>query len=509
MKEINSRFLIRFRFFAVSILTVILLAPGTGHAQSSLEGRVKEYRLKNGLHLLVLQRNGAPTFAAYVRFLVGGVDEQAGHSGVAHILEHMLFKGSKRIGTSDWKKEKPLMDEVDTLGSAYDAEKLKGAKADPQKLAELKAKLNQAMEAQRKYIREDEISEIYQKNGGQGFNAFTAQDTTTYLIKLPSNRFELWAWLEADRLNEPVLREYYAERDVIMEERRRSVSNSPEGTLYENFLAAAFTASPYHTPIIGWASDIDYMPLDTVQRFLKTYYSPNNMVVCIVGDLDPEYVYKTIDRYFAPIPPQVIPPRNTTVEPPQIGERRVTVRFNAQPQAIIGFHKPVRVGNIDYVFDVIDYILTHGRTSRFYKSLVLEKGIATSVSGWEGPGRRYPNLYMLQAIPREPHTTAELETAIYAELDRLKTVPLTKEEMEKVINNVEVSYLRGLQSNSGIAYYMSEYAIIEGDWREMIRYVDNIRKVTPDDVMAVAKKYLTPENRTVATLVPAKKEAAQ
>lgn len=498
-----------FRFFILSALAAILFIPAEGHAQSSLEGRVKEYRLKNGLHLIVLPRNGTPTFAAYVRFLVGGVDEQTGHSGVAHILEHMLFKGSKRIGTSDWKKEEPLITKVEALGNAYDAEKLKGAKADPKKLAGLKADMLKALDAERQYIREDEISEIYQRNGSQGFNAFTAQDTTTYLIKLPANRLELWAWLEADRLKEPVLREYYAERDVIMEERRRSVGNSPEGTLYENFLATAFTAHPYQRPIIGWASDIDYMPLDTVKSFLKTYYSPNNMVVCIVGDLDPDHVYKTIERYFAKIPPQVIPPRVTTVEPRQIGERRVTVRFDAQPQAIIGFHKPVREGNTDYVFDVIDHILTHGHTSRFYKSLVLEKGIASSVGGWEGPGRRYPNLYMLQAVPREPHTVAELETAIYAELDRLKTVPLTKEELEKVINNVEAGYLRGLQSNSGIAHYMSEYAIIEGDWREMVRYVDNIRKVTPEDVMAAANKYFTPENRTVATLVPLKKEAAQ
>ncbi len=487
----------------------MLFAPVDGYAQSSLEGRVKEYRLKNGLHLIVLQRSGAPTFAAYVRFLVGGVDEKTGQTGVAHILEHMLFKGSKRIGTGDWKKEAPLIAKVETLGAAYDAEKLKGAKADQKKLAALKADLQKAMDAERQFIREDEISEVYQSNGGQGFNAFTAQDTTTYLIKLPANRFELWAWLEADRLKEPVLREYYAERDVIMEERRRSVDNSPEGTLYENFLAAAFTAHPYQKPIIGWASDIDYMPLDAVKSFLRTYYSPNNMVVCIVGDLDPEYVYKTVDRYFAKIPPQIIPTRVTTVEPPQVGERRVAVRYDAKPQAIIGFHKPVREGNTDYVFDVIDYILSHGRTSRFYKSLVLEQGIAASVGTWEGPGRRYPNLYMIQAVPREPHTAAEVETAIYAEMERLKTVPLTPEELEKVINNVEASYLRGLQSNSGIAHYMSEYAIIEGDWRQMVRYVDNIRKVTPEDVMAVANKYFTPDNRTVATLVPLKKEAGK
>lgn len=494
-------------FSRLLLLVVILIIGSSAPSFSNpdIEQRIKEFRLKNGMRVIALRRGTSPTFAAYIRFLAGGTDERTGTFGVAHILEHMLFKGSERVGTTDFKKEKALLDKVEKIGMEYDAEKRKGNNADPVKLASLKDSLKKALEEEQKFVVSDEISEIYQRNGSQGFNAFTSQDTTTYLIKLPANRFELWAWLESDRLRSPILREYYAERDVIMEERRRSIDNSAEGTLYENFVSTAFRAHPYGNPIIGWESDIDHMPLEEVKRFLKTYYSPNNMVVCVVGDLDPEYVFRTVERYFGDVPPQDIPPRTVTKEPAQKGERRVEVEFDANPEVMMGFHKPTFPSKEDYVFDVINYVLSSGRTSRFYKSLVLEKQLAVSVGTWIGPGNRYDNLFMINATPRAPHTTREAEEAIYAELDRLKTEPLTKEEFEKVINNVEAGFIRSLQSNSGIAHYLSDYAITTGDWRHMMRYTDEIRKVTPEDVMAVAGKYLVKSNRTVATLVPLKK----
>ncbi len=490
---------------AVSVLFVLGAWCAQSWGQASLENSVKEYRLDNGMKLLVLKRSGAPTFSAYIRFLVGGADENVGQSGVAHILEHMLFKGSERIGTSDFKKEKAIMAKVEKLGAQYDAERRKGRTADKAKVAKLKEQLDKEQAAQRKFIREDEVSEIYQKFGGSGFNAFTAKDTTTYLIKLPANKFELWAWIESDRLRSPVLREYYSERDVIMEERRRSIDNSPEGALYERFISTAFAAHPYGIPVIGWESDIDFMPLDYVSKFLKTYYSPNNMAVCIVGNLEPDYVYETIKKYFGDIPPQTIPPRVATIEPHQNGERRVELEFDANPQVMIGFHKPTLPHKDDYVFEVINTILAEGRTSRLYKSLVLEKGLAVEVGAFDAPGIRYDNLYAIQAVPRGSHTAAELEEAIYAELEKMKTQPLSEREMKRVINWMEADYIRKLQSNSGIAHYLSEYQIITGDWRYMTRYTEEIKKVAPADVMEVAKKYFVKSNRTVATLVQVKK----
>ncbi len=467
----------------------------------TLQERVKEYRLDNGLRILALHRDGSPTFSVFTRFLAGAVDENVGETGVAHILEHMLFKGSQRIGTTDFKKEKPLMAKVEKLGEELDAERRKGDSADKKKVARLKEKMAEILKEQRKYIVSDEISSIYSSNGGAAFNAFTNMDITSYIVKLPSNRLELWAWVESDRLRSPVLREYYSERDVVMEERRRSVDNSANGTLYEQFKAAAFQAHPYGNPIIGWESDISLLPKKKVKQFLKTYYSPNNMVVCIVGDIEPDKVFSVIKKYFGDIPAQNIPPRIATKEPAQKGERRIKVEFDAQPDVLIGFHKPVFPNRDDYVFDVIGSILTSGRTSRLYKSLVLEKGIAVSVDSWAAPGSRYDNLFTLEAVPRKPHTTAELETAVYAELDRLKTEPVSARELQKVINNVDADYIRGLKSNSGLAYYLSVYEIITNDWRNMMRYQDEIKKVTPEDIMRAAKKYLVKWNRTVATLV--------
>jgi len=469
-----------------------------------LESRVKEYVLDNGMKILVLKRSGTPAFSAYIRYLVGAVDEEVGRTGSAHILEHMLFKGSKRIGTKNFSVEKEIMQDVERIGEELDMEREKGSKADPEKVAELKEALKKRLTDQRGYIIKNEISEIYTRNGASGFNAFTGPDTTTYLVKLPSNKLELWAWLESDRIRSPVLREFYSERDVVMEERRRSVDNSPEGTLYEQFKAALYIAHPYGRPIIGWESDIEFLPKDAVRDFLKTYYSPNNTVVAIVGNIEPEKVYRTIKKYFSDIPAQYIPPRVSTREPPQKGERRLQVEMDANPSRMIGFHKPSIGHKDDYIFDIIDSVLTHGRTSRLYKSLVLEKGIAVSASGFGAGGNRYANVYALQIIPRAPHTTEEVEEALYEELDRLKSAPISDRELQKVLNNMEADYIRKLQSNSGLAYYLSDYESITGDWRYMVRYMDEIKKITPADVMEAAKKYLVKTNRTVATLVSKK-----
>jgi len=488
------------RIFAY-VAALLLLASSHAFAQETLEKRVKEYTLDNGLRIIVLQRAGSPSFAAYIRFLVGGIDEEAGQSGTAHILEHMLFKGSENIGTLDFKKEEPLMKKAEEIGRNIDTEVRKGDKGDSEKIKRLKDELGKTLEEQRKYIIKDEISSIYQRGGGSGFNAFTSQDTTTYLVKLPSNKFELWAWIESDRLRSPVLREYYSERDVVLEERRRSVDNSPSGTLYEQYGAAAFQAHPYGNPIIGWSSDISLLPKDKVRKFLQTYYSPGNMVICIVGDIEPDYAYNTIRRYFGDIPRQEIPDRVGTKEPMQKGERRIMVEFDANPEAMIGFHKPPVPHKDDYVFDVINYILTSGRTGRLYRSLVLEKGIAVSVDAWTGPGDRGGNLFNFHAVPRSPHTVAEVEKAIYDELEKLKTEPVSLRELEKITNNVEADYIRKLKSNSGLAHYISSYAILLGDWRYMTTYSDRIKEITAEDIMAVATKYFTKNNRTVAILV--------
>lgn len=487
-----------FLVFAFCFLFVFYCIPVF---PESLDRRVVEHTLKNGMKLILLERHQSPTIATTIMFKVGSVDERTGTTGIAHLLEHMLFKGTKMLGTKDYKKEKPLLDKIEEIAIQLDVEERKGEKADKDKTKGLKAELKKVQEEHKELVIKDDFASHYSKHGGVGYNAGTSRDVTSYIISLPSNKIELWAAIESDRMKNPVLREFYSERDVVMEERRMSYDNDPEGSLFENFLAAAYNAHPYGMPTIGWMSDIKYLPKREVERFLKTYYAPNNCVVVIVGDINPEKVIKMMERYFRDIPPQEIPERVWTEEPEQTGERRIEVEFDANPSILIGYHKPTLPHHDDYVFDAIDFILGSGRTSRLYKKLVDEKRIALSVATYSLPGSRYQNLFVFSGIPRAPHTVKELEDTFYEEIERLKNEPVTQKELEKVINHLEANLVRQLSSNRGMSDTLAYYQTIAGDWKYIMTHIDKIRKITPEDIMNTARKYLRKNNRTVAVLV--------
>lgn len=463
-----------------------------------LEERVKEFTLPNGLKTLVLERRGAPIFAAHIAFKVGSVEERSGYTGAAHMLEHMLFKGTTSIGSLDWEKEKPILEKIWETGRKLDRARRNGVSEE--QIKELEKKLKELQAEHKQYVVSESYSRIYSAEGGVGFNAGTSKDLTTYIIRLPANKLELWAWIESDRLRDSVLREYYAERDVVMEERRRSYENRADGKLYERFLSAAFIASPYGRPIIGWESDIGRLPLDEVEDFLHTWYVPNNAVIAIVGDVDFEEVKRIITKYFGPIPAKPLPDRIVTEEPPQGGERRIEVEFDANPSFMMGFHKPVTPHPDDYVFSVIDSVLSSGRTSRFFKNVVRDKKVAVSVYTYTVPGSRYPNVFTISGEPMPPHSTADVEAAVWEELERLKTEPVPRDELDKVKNNMEADFLRSLVSHYGMARLLTYYQQITGDWREVINEMKKIKAVTAEDVMRVAKKYFTKDNVTVATL---------
>jgi len=481
----------------VGVLLLHTLAFGL-----SLEGRVKEYSLNNGMKILILERHFAPVVSLYMRFKVGAVDEAGGETGTAHLLEHMLFKGTETLGTRNYKEEKKILKEIDQLAGQVDEEMKKGEKADGNRIAELKERLKNIQQEHKKWVVKDEIDAIYSQNGAEGLNASTGYDITTYKVSLPANRIELWARIESDRISNPVSREFYSEREVVREERRQREETQPDGKLMENFLATAFVAHPYGRPIIGWDSDIKYLKRGRVKQIFRDYYCPNNAVVAVVGDVNPDEVMKTIERYFGGIPRQEILPVSVSEEPEQSGERRVEVEFEANPKMIIGYHKPTLPHFDDYVFDVIDILLSDGRTSRLYKKLVEEKKIAVSVSTSNGfPGSRYANLFTVFATPRSPHTCDELEEEIYKQFDRLKEEAVTSYELNKVKNRLEASFIRSLNSNTGLAGRLSYYQTIAGDWRYIEEHLKVIEKVTPEDIMEVAKKYLIRKNRTVAQIV--------
>ncbi|MBN4054345.1 insulinase family protein [Nitrospira defluvii] len=481
----------------------MLLIPMTASAQS-LANRVVEHTLSNGLKVLMVERHQVPTISFRIVYVVGSANEVNGITGVAHLYEHMAFKGTERIGSRDFGAEKKLIDEIERVYTAIRDEQRLGSEADPKKIDALDAQFEALQDEARQWVVPNELGEIYDRNGASGFNASTGKDVTTYMVSFPANRLPLWIAMESDRMAHPVMREFYKERDVVLEERRRSVETSPGGKLYETFLAAAFIAHPYGNPTLGWPSDVGKLSAFETEAFFKTYYGPSNTIIVLVGDFKAEEVIPLLEDAFGKIPGAVPPPQVVTVEPPQRGERRVEVEDEANPRLLIGYHKPNLHHPDDPVFDVIDSLLSMGRTSRLYKKLVVEKKIAVSVSSASGsPGARYSNLFTFSATPRAPHRTEALEEAIYAELDRLISEPPTEKELEKVITNIDASLVRSLRSNSGLAGQLAYFQAVAGDWRYVLRNRDAIAKVTAEDVIRVVKKTFTKKNRTVAVLTKA------
>ena len=490
----------RMKFF---LIPVILFFCVSAYGQK-LKLDVKEHMLDNGIKLLMLEKHDVPIVSLRIVYKVGSVNERPGITGASHLFEHMMFKGTEIFGTKDYESEKLLLAKEDELVSNIEFAKTGSDDADKEKVKLLKDELEEVWKRQKELIVKDEMWSIYLKNGATGLNASTGNDATYYYCNLPANRLELWAFMESDRMKNLVLREFYSERDVVMEERRMRTENSPFGLLLEQLNAATYTAHPYSWPVIGWMSDIANMKKAEVSKYFKQYYSPNNAVIVVVGDINPDEVIKLIEKYFADVQRQPPPPKVTTVEPEQRGERRVYVEYDANPVLSIAYHKPA-VGHPDqYVFDVIEAILSHGRTSRLYKSLIEEKRMAVMAHAYGGASK-YADTFMLFCSPRHPHTAEEVEEAIYEELEKLKTTPVTAHELQKIKNQLEADFIRSLESASGLASEISSYEAISG-WRYINTLVENTIAVTPEDIMRVAKKYFKKTNRIVAILVNKKKE---
>lgn len=482
-----------------NILLLFLLLLPVVAIGNSLEERVQEHTFPNGLTLLVVERHVSPTFSAYITLGVGSVHETDRTRGVAHLLEHMLFKGTETLGTVDFAAEKVLLDQIEDVGSQLDAERLK-KNTDSHIVSDLEQRLQQLQADHKKFVVKDEFSKIYSENGGVGYNAFTSKDQTSYIISLPANKLELWASIESDRMKNPVLREFYTEREVIREERRRSYDSSPRGLLYENLLANAFTVHPYRNPIIGWDTDIRNLTLAETRDFLKSYYAPVNAVITLVGDVSFEQAVETVGRYFSDIDAGIPVPNVASVEPEQKGEKRVSVLFDAEPRLSIAYHKPTLPDRQDYVFDVINSLLTGGPTSRLYRSLLVEQQLVSSINSYAAPGSRYPNLFVISASPRHPHTTAEVEQAIEVELRKLASEPVDEIELKRIRKRLRSDTISSLGSNSGLANMLSYYESITGSWRYLIDYEKQIETVTAEEVMAVASEYFVERNRTVVVL---------
>lgn len=490
----------RIRFYVSVIGLIVLLFVIPSHA-IDLEKKVHKTRLDNGLVVLMVKRAFSPTVSLYVRYRVGAADETEGQTGAAHVLEHMMFKGTTTIGTTNYEAEKKFLAKIEEIGTALDNERMKQDKADREIIGRLAKRLKELQSEHRRLYIPNEIDKLYKENGGLGMNASTGQDITTYFLSLPSNKLELWARIEADRLLHPVFREFYTERDVIMEERRQRVDVSPDGKLYESFLRTAYTVHPYGRPVIGVPEDLTYISPSAIRRIHQKYLAPEKIVIAVVGDIDFEKTQKLIAYYFGKIPKNR--PKQPLIpdEPPQTRERKVEVWFDANPSMLIGYHKPTAPSADDYTFDVLEVILSRGRTSRLYSKLVLKMQIADSISAANGvPGTRYPNLFVISARPRFPHTNDELQTAILQELEDIKKDSVSSEELAKAKNQLKMDYIKSLDSNSELASILSYYELLLGDYRYFSNYVSSIDKVTALDVQKAAARYLIAENRSIAVL---------
>ena len=480
------------------LVSACLAAPAGGQATPGENLEVREILLENGMRILILPREGAPTVSFTVRFGLGGVHERLGTTGIAHLLEHMLFKGTTTIGTRDPEAEQrlfPLMD------AAHDSLLLARVRDDRAEKERLVARVDALEDSARAFVESNEFDRILSRAGAQGLNATTTNEATIYFVELPSNRTELWFALEADRMSNPVFREYYSERDVVTEERRMRIESVPGGVLYETHLATAFTMHPYGVPVVGYMSDLETLSRRDVESYYRRFYGPNNAVVAIVGDLDPDQVEGWTRQYLGSIPRGDDPPPVLAVEPEQRGERRIEVEWDAEPQLRLGWHVPSSMDDDAPALAILTSLLTGGRTSRLYRRMILEDRIATGVFSSLGPGSLYPQLLQIDATPLAPATTATVETAIYEEIARLASDGPTEIELTRVRNQIAAGAIRRMQSSLGLAFQLAESQAVFDDWRETFRFSDRLRTVTTGDIQRVAGQYLLRENRTVATLV--------
>ena len=491
-----------YKRFLKSFAIVLVLAVVAGAQDlASFEKRTTVKTLDNGLTVVICERPEAPVFSFFTHVDAGSVQDPLGQTGLAHMFEHMAFKGTDKIGTTDYAAEKVALEKVEQVYAAYITERDKPVGRDEQKLKELQKAWMDAVAEANKYVKPNEFPQIVENNGGEDLNANTADDETNYFYSFPENRLELWAYLESERFLHPVMREFYKERNVVIEERRMRVDSNPIGRLLEQFTTAAFQAHEYHRPTIGWMSDLNTFSATDAKKFFDKYYIPSNMVVAVVGDVKASETMPVIEKYFGRIPSRPKPDERTTTEPPQNAERRVILQDMSQPLYLEGYHRPDYRSTDDAVYDAIADLMSNGRTSRLYRALVRDKKIAADSAGFTGlPGNKYPHLFAFYAFPLPGHKPDEMADAIHVEIEKLKNEDISDEELKMIKTRAKANLIRGLGSNEGLANDLAIYQARYDDWRELFRSVDRIDKVSKADIRRVAKQTFVPTNRTVGII---------
>ena len=471
------------------IKTVIFLSFTTlivaGCAEKTLKDRVVEYQLDNGMKWFLVKRGYAPVFAGVLQVKVGGADEVEGKSGLAHFMEHLAFKGTKTIGTTDFAAEEKIMEEIDRQAGKGNS-----------------AAMDRLLKKQKEHIVSNELWEIFTRNGVKNLNAYTSKDVTTFHSEMPNAKLELWLYLTSEMLSDPTFREFYSERKVVLEEQRTSIDNSPRGRLYKKLIGLAFKNSPYRWPTIGFPEDVGSLQRDDIRAFYDEKYRPECMSGAIVGDIDIKKTKEWIKKYFGKMKPKnTVCDRNVFIDSPQEKLEEATVEFDAEPMMVMGFHKPTVPNYDDYIFDVYAYFLCEGDAARLEKVLVKEKKIAKRVACFNSyPGTRLPNLFVIYAEPFDAETMPILREMILEELERIKNEPITEKEFDRVKNQMKTQFLMGIDNNFELAHLLVYYENVTGSWQYIINHPSNIDEITPDDLMKTARKYFVPENTTYVQL---------
>ncbi|MHC4181396.1 MAG: M16 family metallopeptidase, partial [Planctomycetota bacterium] len=395
------------------------LVPGLATAQSlqDFEQRVTEAALSNGIKVILVERHEAPVAAFVNHVNVGGANEVPGITGLAHLFEHMAFKGTHVVGTSDYEAELRAMATVDSLYAEIEAARRAG---NTERLAQLEAAFTAAQDEARKYVVPNQFGQIIEREGGQDLNAFTNSDATVYFFSLPANKAELWAYLDSERFLNGVLREFYRERNVVMEERRRGTESQPIGRLVEQYIATSFVAHPYGQPVVGHMSDLQSLTRQDAHDFWKKHYIPQNMTIAIAGDIDPERTLQVLETYFGRLEPGPEPEPLRTVEPKVPASRTVTLYDPGQPWYLVGYPIP-SIRHEDFpALMALSQILSSGRTSRLVKRLVTDDKIAFFAGSFPGfPGEKYPSQMIFYATTAAGHTNGEVASAMDEEIARI------------------------------------------------------------------------------------------
>ncbi len=466
---------------------------------ADFEKQVTEFTLPNGLHFIVVERHEAPVVSFETLVNVGSADDTSGETGLAHLLEMLAFEGTESVGTRDWPAESHALDAVEEAADKLEAERNKGHQADASKLDILDAEMKVAIGRAQSYVIPNQYPQILQQNGAVDMGASASYDSTEVRYSLPSNRLELWFLMESQRFLHPVLREFYRQRERMAEENRGKVETSPQASLARTLLATAFETGPYRNPELGWAGDLATLRASRAKAFFDRYYVAGNLTITMVGDVNPADARRLAERYFGPLPTRPVPAPPNRQEPPQNGPRTVEVYTQTPPFLMVAYKRPDMYDKDDPVFEVIRLILSNGRTGLLSKRLVEEKGLARSAQMFTPfPRGRYPNLALFYLVPSPSHTVSENERGLAEVLAAMETQDVEPELLARAKTQARATILRGLANNAGLASSLALYQAEYGNWRKLFTSLDDLNKVTAQDVQRVARQYFVINGRTVA-----------